>query len=194
MAVGLTSDGFDKLLLYLDADRERAGEKYEDLRRTLLRYFECRGAPFPEEYADEVLNRISRKLVDGVEIKNSGAYSYEVARLVFLETTKHHDRLKESLESVTFEPSAHDSNADTKTKEQRSSCLEECLRKLPAQNANLILEYYRYEEQGQIAHRKNLANRLGLRREALNNRVQRLRDKLQYCVAACLKKNPRYES
>ena len=83
-----TSETFARLLLSLDVERERAGEKYEDLRRTLIRFFEWRGAPFPEEHADETFNRVERKLGAGVEIKNIGGYAYQVARLIFLETTK----------------------------------------------------------------------------------------------------------
>ena len=37
MEVGLTAKAFAKLLDRLGADREQAGEKYEDLRRTLTR-------------------------------------------------------------------------------------------------------------------------------------------------------------
>jgi len=46
MKAGLTTDTFARLLHCLDADRELAGEKYEDLRRLLIRFFEWRGAPF----------------------------------------------------------------------------------------------------------------------------------------------------
>ena len=79
MAAALTSEAFTKLLARLDPDRERAGEKYEDLRRTLIKFFEWRGAPFPEEQTDETFNRVARKLDEGIEIKNIGGYCYEVA-------------------------------------------------------------------------------------------------------------------
>ncbi|HEV8367877.1 MAG TPA: hypothetical protein VGQ39_08000 [Pyrinomonadaceae bacterium] len=55
MEAGLTTDTFTRLLQRLDPDREQAGEKYEELRRTLIRFFEWRGAPYPEEHADENL-------------------------------------------------------------------------------------------------------------------------------------------
>ena len=58
----LNSRTFAQLLDCLDADRERAGEKYEALRRTLIRFFVWRGAPFPEEHTDETFNRLARKL------------------------------------------------------------------------------------------------------------------------------------
>lgn len=188
MEAAFTAETFARLLLCLDADRERAGEKYEDLRRTLIRFFEWRGAPFPEEHADDTFNRVERKLGAGVEIKHIGGYCYEVARLIFLETTKGADSKRESLESLKFEPAATDTTDETRGKELRLSCLEDCLRALPAESAELILEYYRYEEHKQSARRKALAERLGLRRDALANRAQRLRDKLECCVSTCLRK------
>ncbi len=188
MEAGLTADTFARLLSCLDADREQAGEKYEDLRRTLIRFFEWRGAPYPEDHADEAFNRIGRKLDEGVEIKNLSAYSYQVARLVFLETTKSADIKRLSLESVEIDPVASNTTEEVKEKELRLRCLEDCLRTLPGTSAELILEYYRFAQRGQVERRRELANRFGLRREALANRVQRLRDKLQYCVSVCLRK------
>src|SRR2546421_3106679 len=98
MAAALTGEAFSKLLAHLDPDGERAGEKYEDLRRTLIKFFEWRGAPFPEDHADETFNRVARKLNEGIEIKNVGGYCYEVARLVCLEVWKGDDSRRESLE------------------------------------------------------------------------------------------------
>ena len=187
-AGALTPEAFGRFLLSLDADRERAGEKYEDLRRTLIRFFEWRGAPFPEEHADDALNRVARRLAEGVEVRNVRAYCYEVARLIFLETTKGADGRKESLDALKSEPAAADAAEASAEKELRLTCLDECLRALPAESAELILEYYRYEGRRLIERRKALAEALGLRRDALANRAQRLRDKLQYCVSGCLRK------
>src|SRR5260370_22484892 len=103
MQAGLTAETFTKLLDRLDADRERAAEKYEDLRRTLTRFFEWRTAPFPDEHTDETFNRVARKLGEGVEIRNIGGYCYEVARLVFLETTKGPASKRASLESIRLQ-------------------------------------------------------------------------------------------
>jgi DNA-directed RNA polymerase specialized sigma24 family protein len=180
MQAGLSADTFEGLLSRLDADRERAGEKYEDLRRTLVRFFEWRGAPFPDEQADVVLNRLAGKLSAGVEVRNLRAYSHEVARLVLLEAFKGPDGRTEPLESVKSEPAADaGATGEALEKELRLSCLEDCLRAMPVESAELILEYYR---------RKALAERLGLRRDALANRVQRLRDRLERCVSGCLRR------
>lgn len=184
----LTAETFSRLLFSLDADHEQAGEKYEDLRRTLIRFFEWRGAPFPEEHADEAVNRVARKLGEGVEIQNIRAYCHEVARLVFLETTKSADSRKESLEAVKSEPAAADTSEENTEKEVRLTCLDDCLLTLPRENAELILEYYRYEERRHGERRQALAKRLGLQRDALANRAQRLRDKLQNCVVNCVRR------
>ncbi len=187
MEPALTADAFTKLLDRLDADRERAGEKYEDLRRTLIRFFEWRGAPFPEEHTDEAFNRVARKLDEGVNIKNIGGYCYEVARLVFLETLKAHDSKRAPLEAIYFDSAVADTTDEAVEKELRLVCLDDCLRVLPAESRELIVEYYQDEKRNRIDRRKILADRLGLRRDALANRAQRVRDRLEQCVANCLK-------
>ena len=188
MQAGLTADIFAKLLARLDPNRERAGERYEDLRRTLTRFFEWRCAPFPEEQTDEVFNRVAKKLGEGIEIKNIGGYCYEVARLVFLEAVKRQDSKQVPLDSVEFEVAIASNIDETTEKELRLTCLDGCLRSLPPESADLILEYYRYEKRAQIDRRRALAERFGLRRDALANRAQRLRDKLAQCVLGCIRK------
>src|ERR1700704_1461891 len=130
MAAALSAETFTKLLVSLDPDRERAGEKYEDLRRTLIRFFEWRGAPFPEEQTDESFNRVARKLGEGIEIKNIGGYCYEVARLVLYEALKGPDRKHDSLEAMNVEVAAAEAGNAAEEKEMRLGCLDHCLGKL----------------------------------------------------------------
>ena len=184
----LNARTFAQLLDCLDADSERAGEKYEDLRRILIRFFVWRGAPFPEEHADETFNRLARKLGAGIEIKNIGAYSYEVARLVCLEALKAHAGKRAPAEAIEHEVAAADLAEETVERELRMACLEDCLAGLPVEGRQLIVEYYQDESRGRIDRRRALAERLGLQREALANRAQRVRDKLEHCVTRCLKK------
>jgi DNA-directed RNA polymerase specialized sigma24 family protein len=195
MQLGLTAEAFAKLLDRLGNDRTQAGERYEDLRRTLIRFFQWRGAPFPEEQTDETFNRLARKLDEGIEIKNIGGYCYEVARLVFLESLKGHLSRQTPLEEISLKTTAPDPT-EVREKEQWLTCLDECLRALPDESRDLITEYYRDEKRERIDHRKALAERMGLRRDALANRAQRVRDKLEQCVTQCFrgfKKNLRYE-
>jgi DNA-directed RNA polymerase specialized sigma24 family protein len=187
MRAALTADRFSKLLSFLDADRERAGDKYEELRRMLIRFFEWRGAWFAEEHADEVLNRLAKKIEVGVNINNVGAYCHEIARLVLLEFFRGSDYGRTSLGSVevTAPVDTRDVGAE---KELRLECLDDCLRTLPEDNRDLILEYYQDAKRDRIERRKALAERLGVNREAMANRAQRLRIKLEQCVTRCLAK------
>jgi DNA-directed RNA polymerase specialized sigma24 family protein len=186
MKGSLTAESFTKLLDRLAANPEEAGDRYEDLRHTLIRFFEWRGAPFPEEHADESLNRVARKLDEGIEIKHIEGYCYEVARFVFLESLKGYESRRAPFEEIKLETVVPDPG-ELAEKEQRLTCLDHCLQALPADSYELITEYYSDEKRGKIDRRKALADRLGLRRDALANRAQRVRDKLEQCVTRCLK-------
>ncbi len=187
MAWSITADAFAALLERLDADRERAGEKYEDLRRMLQRFFEWRGASFAEERADETLNRLARKLSEGVGVQEIRAYAMQIARLVLLETFKSHDARRVAWEELPVEPMIDERDAamEQELEETNQRCLENCLQQLPKESRELILSYYQHTGRAQIERRAALAKVLGLRRDALANRAQRLRDKLTDCVMRC---------
>ena len=189
MAQALSAAGFDKLLDRLDADRDRAGDHYEALRRTLIRFFEWRGAPFPEEHTDETFNRVARKLDEGVTIENIGGYCYEVARLVCLESYKGRDSKRASLDALNPEAAATDRTDEAADVERRMACLDDCLRALPRDGQDLVVEYYQDDKRERIVGRRALADRFALRRDALANRAQRLRDNLERCVLKCLTKD-----
>lgn len=127
-------------------------------------------------------------------IATSGGYCYEVARLVFLETLKGRDSKRAPLDEAEFTASAANVAAELAEAEEhgrRLECLEHCLRRLPVESRELITEYYRDDRRDRIERRTTLAARLGIRRGALANRAQRMRDKLERCVTICLKKKRR---
>jgi DNA-directed RNA polymerase specialized sigma24 family protein len=187
MRAELSAESFSKLLLRLDPNQEQAGEKYEELRRKLIRFFEWRGALFPEELGDETLDRLARRIDEGVTIETVESYCLEIARLVFLESLKGSDRKRASLEDLDF-ATVSETSEDAEEKEVRFACLDACLDALPEDSRKLIIEYYRDRKRDRINHRKALAKDLGLNREALANRAQRLRDKLEQCVSRCVEK------
>src|SRR5262245_28500213 len=90
----LTQNAFDSLLAALSPARDTAGTRYLDLRRNLVRLFEWRGCPTPDEYADEAINRCAKKISDGEEIRDIGTYCIGVARMLVRESAR--DRLRES--------------------------------------------------------------------------------------------------
>src|SRR5262249_57068353 len=84
----LSAEALGRFLAGLDPDSDRAGEKYESLRLTLIKFFDWRGANFPEDLTDETINRVIRKIDEGETIRDIPTYCHGVARLVLLEKLK----------------------------------------------------------------------------------------------------------
>lgn len=181
----LTSEMFQKLLDRLAADSEIAGEKYEELRHKLIKFFEWRGSYKPDELADETLNRLARKIDEGVEIeKNVFAFALGIARLVFLEFLKHPDSRQVDLDELVLvaTPKIHRNSNDNLWIE----CLRKCMGNVSEENREIIIEYYQDEGSAKITNRKMLATKLGISLNALFSRARRIRDKLELCVTSCV--------
>lgn len=183
----MTAEAFAKFLACLDADAEKAGGKYEAIRQTLVKFFDWRGVHFPEDCADETLNRVTRKLDEGDVIQDVATYCHGVARLVFLEKLKSPDHRRTDFEEL---PPLAAAEPETTEPDARQECFNRCLHDLPAESQQILLQYYQDEKRTKINNRLTLAARLGIPLNALRNRVQRLRDKLEQCINHCLKKNP----
>jgi DNA-directed RNA polymerase specialized sigma24 family protein len=182
----LTQEAFNRLLASLDADCEQAGQKYERIRLKLIHYFAWRGTTFPEAEADETINRVAQKIEAGEEIKNLNAYFYGVARLVFAESLRIREREQEAIKQAPLaEVSFKDYDSDSA---RRRVCLANCLRHLPEESRDLIIEYYQDEQGKKIKRRKDLASRLDIPVNALRIRAHRIRTGLEMCVKECLGK------
>jgi RNA polymerase sigma factor (sigma-70 family) len=177
----ITREAFDRLLACLDPDRERAGEQYEALRYKLIKFLEWRGCLAAEEYADETLNRVARKIDEGETIRDLSSYCSAVARLVLHEALRKQEREQRALDR---EPAAP--HTDTPEADHRIGCFEECLRSLPVESRELIREYYVDEKRAKIDRRRQLADRMGIPLNALRIRAHRIRAKLEHCVASCV--------
>jgi DNA-directed RNA polymerase specialized sigma24 family protein len=173
----LTQEAFDSLLDWLDPNRDMAGQKYEDIRRRLVKIFGCRGCAEPEDLADETINRVTTKLatIESGFVGDPGRYFYGVANKVHLE----YRRRKPAPE--TPPPTSYDENI-----EREFECLERCMQKLTVENRKLVIEYYQDERQAKIDHRKGLAEHLGIAINALRIRAFRIRAALQECVTNCV--------
>ena len=94
----LTREGLGRLLARLDPDAERAGEKYQNLHRKLVKLFEWRGASCAEDLADETIDRVIRKL-DEVDIREVSFYAVGVAQNIWRESQRAETK-KASLEEL----------------------------------------------------------------------------------------------
>jgi len=177
----LTQEAFDKLLHALDGDRERAGNIYQETRSNLIRFFEWRGCPFPEDHADETINRVAKRILEGEDVRDVTKYFFGVARLLFLEIQKARARELNALNNLPdAEPSFHDSD------EARLDCLRQCLGGISADQRDLIIGYYQGEKSNKIKNRQILAERLRVPIGTLRTRALRLREQLEVCVEKCL--------
>lgn len=178
---------FRRFLDWLDGGVDSGGERYVEIRRRLVGYFDRRGSAEPDDLADETLNRVARRLEEEGAISGVAPpqYCYIVAKLVFLESLR-----KNSARPLTEAPSddpmlrrIERDGEDTHTRRERLlDHLEECLDSLAPADRELILEYYRGEQRAKIEKRRELAVRYGISLNALGIRACRLRDKLEECV------------
>ena len=178
----LNRDNLDALLGMLDPDRNRAAEKYETIRRRLIRLFEWRGCKFPEDLADKTLDRVARRMSEGVEVRSADPFGYfcGVAHLVFKEEWRRAAREQKALDSGDWPPSQPEEEPD----DRRLACLRKCLEQLPADQRRLLLQYHQGEDN--IRNRKQLSDELGIPINALRIRVHRVRRKLEDCIESCL--------
>lgn len=179
----LTAETLEHLLVFLDPDRDAAARKYEALRSRLIRLFVWRGCDAPEERTDETLDRVARKLKEGVTIRSEPFnYAAGVAYRIFQEMLRRDQRQRRALEEMAETPPPEPDDDEA----ARLDCLDECLDALAGRERDLIVGFYRGEKGARIARRKRLAEELGISVNALRIRAYRLRARLEGCVRECL--------
>ncbi len=179
----LSHEAFDKLLSWLDKDRNIAAEKYEAIRLRLLKILNYRKCFQAEEIADETFDRVSKK-IDWLLENYQGdptLYFLAVANNIYLEFLKK-PRQEELNENIA------QNKSDEEDFQPEYECLQECLQKLNSEQREFILNYYQGEKSVKINNRKKLVEDLG--KGVINLRVKayRIRAKLQKCVLECVEK------
>ena len=176
----LGQEEFDRLLAWLDQDRERAGSVYEQIRWRLITIFAARSCPVPEDLADETIDRVARRVSDiaATYAGDQALYFFGVANNI------HHEYLKRP---APPEP-GDELSEKTSDKERVHDCLEQCLGRLSGEERDVIVRYYSLEKQAKIDSRKQLADELGISLNTLRLRVLRMKEKLRPCVERCLER------
>ena len=179
----LDQEAFDDLLLLLDTDRERAGGKYEQIRRKLFKFFLWRGCTvvIAEELTDEVMTRVARKVkeIASTYVGDPACYCYGVARLVYLEYIR--TRTDPPLPVPPPEPPDQE-------KERYDQCMDLCLDSLGDDNRLLVLSYFGETKKFKIDNRRKLANERGLTPNTLRMRILRIKTILRTCIEECVRR------
>lgn len=178
----LTRESFDTFLKTLNADPQLAGERYEDLRRGLIKFFQWRGSLQAEKDADETIDRIAHKLCQ-TTVEDVYSYAVGIARNVALESIRHQQKERSALAEFGAAPIASDKDEEF---DARLECFEHCLGQLPSGKRNLILEYYEGDKETKIANRRRLAGAAGIPIGRLRIQAHRIRQQLHNCIEQCL--------
>ncbi len=175
----VTKESFDALLDWLNPDREIAGQKYELIRAGLIRIFVSKGFSDAEDYVDEAIDRVIKRLPD-IRADYSGdpaRYFHGVARHIILEALRSKEVLTDSFPDLVSE--------EVRTTDLRD-CLDQCLKVLPGDKRTLILDYHLYQGRAKVEHHRTMAGELSISEGALRTRAHHLRLTLETCVLKCL--------
>lgn len=185
----LTPEGLAALLRSLDSDPEKAGERLEEIRRRLIRFFEWRGSQRPEELTDITINRVAHQLSKNL-VLHSDPYAYfcGVARLVSLEDMRREARETRARTLQPWSPGGHPGNPGNPEDDAdpRLDHLRHCLATLTAEQRELVLRYHQGEQR--IQDRKRLCEEHRIEMNALRIRVHRIRRKIETCIQERLKR------
>lgn len=181
----ISQTDFEKLLNWLNADKELAGRKYEAIRLRLIKVFTLRGCHTADELADITIDKVIEKIDSIVENYDGDPvlYFYGVGKKVFSEFLK-----TQKPETLGRQISQKNNDEDENTL-QKHECLEGCLKKITKENSELIIAYYQDAKQAKIERRRDLANQTGDSSSRLRLRIYRIKNTLEKCVRECVESN-----
>jgi DNA-directed RNA polymerase specialized sigma24 family protein len=169
---------FDRLLIWLDSNPDRAGQLYESIRWRLIAILAARGCHIPEELADEIIDRVARRVAD-IEASYTGDKAIYFLGVM---NNVHHEYLRRPLVPRLVVAS----NDEVQIKEQTYVCLDRCLEKLSPHAREIIQQYYAADKRAKIGLRKRIAAKFGVTGSNLRLRALRIRAKLQTCIEHCM--------
>jgi DNA-directed RNA polymerase specialized sigma24 family protein len=180
-----TQEELDKLLTWLDVDRDVAAANYETVRNGSIRFFLFRECIDSEMLADEVINRVAVR-IDKVTVKYSEPAKcfHGFAGNVYREYLQ--DRARQVGTDPSVLPDPSNDEEERKRLEMDDECLKRCMEKLPNADDDLFRRYFQELTPAKIRIRKKLAAELRLTSNALAIRVGRIRKRLRECMNECL--------
>ena len=171
---GITQDAFEKLLRWLDADRDTAGEKLTKIQARLVSIFSSRGCIDPEFLTDRTTNIVMGKTdwLLANYVGNPALYFYGVAKNVY----------REYLKQLRPVPPPPPPDVEPPDLDDVCGFLDECLKKLSPRDRDTAVRYHEGEKGEKIENRKKLAAELKISPNALRIRVCHLHGRLRDCI------------
>ena len=174
----LDQTAFDRLLFWLNPDRDKAAQKYETVRRRLIEIFASRGFPDAENLADETIDRVTSKVekVSDGWVGDPAYFFFGVARKIILEKNKP--------VPMGLPPPLSDEDEQEQL-ERDDQCLEKCLGLVSLADREVVLEYVA----GNKKSRHELAQKLEVTPNALRIRVCQIKKTIRPCLEQCFEKD-----
>jgi DNA-directed RNA polymerase specialized sigma24 family protein len=186
-----TPEAFEKMLLWLDSDREKAGEEYEKIRQKLIKLFKWRNCRPEEDYADITINRVMRRVYEDIEASTDKPYLYfhgtalNVLREFWRGEQKHKT---EDIENVTLSTDSPEEkmldNFEERKKAAKFDCMRNCLLQLSDETREFIVKYHHGERKKDV--RKEMAEKEKVPLNVLRIRACRVRTDLEKCADRCV--------
>lgn len=174
-----TAAEFEKLLCWIDPDREEAGRKLRLIHSRVIQSFVCRGCIDAQSLADEVSNRVAVR-IDKVITD----YPDPLRCFLGFVGNVHREYLREQRQQAAAREPPRPRPAEILEKEDE--CLRECLGTLANRERDLFVRYFHVDKRTKIAARKALARELNLTPNALRIQAHRLRKRLLECLERCV--------
>lgn len=176
----------DKILNLLGPDDDAAAAEYCKLHERLSRFFDWNGSDDPEALADEVMDRLGRRVVESdakEHVRNLSVFALGIARLLLLEELRRQRRQADTNRSWAAQRSNSSPDA-----EAMDAALQHCLKRLELDRRRLIERYYTFGDRKKAAIHQSLAKDIGVTVHALRNRALRARQDLEECMRRFLSK------
>ena len=169
---------FDALLEWLDPDREKAAQRYEIIRAGLVRMFISNGLSDAGHYADVTIDRVMKRLpeIQSTYVGDPAKYFHGVARNVLREARREREIATDILPPQWPSP----------PRSEMAECLSKCLKVLPRDKRELILDYHLFRGHEKVENHREMAGELSITEGALRTRAHHLRATLEKCVLECI--------
>lgn len=181
-------EAWNKFLTLLDAEADRAGEKYEEIQRKLITFFECRKCLEAERLADVSINRVIRRYFEGEDIRTPMGYLYGVAKIIFLEYLAEQKQQRAGYDYLTHTGEPTSEQAEGDGNDDLHLCFDGCMAELKDEDRKFIKQYYEELRRKKIDTRKSMAQELEISPNAVALRAFHIRERLRRCINKCLKK------
>lgn len=175
----MDQESFDRLLAWLDPDRDVAATKFEAIRSRAIKILIFRGCYEEEDIWDETVDRVARKLPKLAEnyVDDPALYFYGVAKMVCRE--------RRPKPPTPIDPPTPD---PPDIKELYDRCLTVCLDRLDERERKLMLDYFKEAGRAKIDAHNAMAEEVGIKIHALRTRAHRIKKTLKKCVVECIER------